>query len=48
MKNDRIDELGKNRYAQVKIADVCNRTVIGAFVLWIMWISTSLLIRFMQ
>ena len=45
MKNERIRELGKDRYAQITMANLCNSAVIGVFALWIIWVSTSLLIH---
>ncbi len=45
MSKDRMHELAKNRVTQIKMADVCNRTVIGIFVLWLVWVATSVLIR---
>lgn len=48
MEKNKIHELGKNRVSQIRMADVCNSTVIGILALWVVWVSTSLLIRFMQ
>lgn len=48
MEKSRMRELGKSRVAQIKMADVCNCTVIGIVAIWGVWISTSLLIRFIQ
>jgi hypothetical protein len=48
MKRSRMHELGKSRVAQIKMADVCNSTVIGIIAMWVVWVSTSLLIRFLQ
>jgi len=45
MKNERIRELGKERYEQITMVNICNSTVIGIFALWIIWVSTSLLIH---
>jgi len=39
---------GKSRVAQMNMADICNGTVIGGFVLWSVWVATSLLLHFMQ
>ena len=46
MKKTRIRELGKDRLTQIKMADICNSMVIGVFALWVIWVSTSLLIHF--
>ena len=46
-KNIKI-ELGKSRVSQIKMADVCNSTVIGIFALWVVWVSTSLLINLVK
>jgi len=46
MNKNRMHELGKNRFAQVKMEDICNRTVIGIVALWVIWVSTSVLIHF--
>ena len=45
MKNAKMIDLGKNRHAQVKMSDICNGAVIGIFALWVVWISTSVLIH---
>lgn len=45
MDKDKMQELAKNRVAQIKMADICNSTVIGIFVLWLVWVATSVLIR---
>jgi len=46
MKENKMHEIGKNRHAQVKMSDICNSAVIGIFALWMIWISTSVLIHF--
>ncbi len=46
MKENRMHELGKQRVLEINPVDICNRAVIGTFALWLVWISTSLLIRF--
>jgi len=48
MQKNRNHEPAKSRLAEIKIADVCNRTAISIIVLWIVWVSTSLLIYFMR
>jgi len=48
MERNRMHELGKSRVAQIKMTDVCNSTVIGIIALWVVWVSTSLLIHFIQ
>ena len=48
MKNERMQELGKERYAQITMANICNSTVIGIVALWIIWVSTSLLIHIVR
>jgi hypothetical protein len=48
MKRKRMQELGKNRVTQIKMADICNSTVVGILAIWVVWLSSSLLIRFMQ
>jgi len=48
MKKNWNHEPAKTRLAEIKMADVCNRTVIGIIVLWVVWVSTSLLIYFMR
>ena len=45
MKDESIQELGKARNEQITLANICNSTVIGIFALWIIWVSTSLLIH---
>jgi len=46
MKDYRKEELGKTRHHQLRMADVCNGTVIGILALWMIWVSTSMLIHF--
>lgn len=46
MNENRMHELGKNRVAEIKMADIFNSAVIGTFALWLVWVSTSLLIYF--
>ena len=48
MARDRMHELAKNRVTQIKMSDICNSTVIGIFAVWVIWVSTSLLIRFIR
>ena len=48
MKRNRKHEFGKSRVAQITKEEVCNSTVIGIIALWVVWVSTSLLIRFLQ
>jgi len=48
MNENRIKELSKNRYEQINMADICNSAVIGIFALWVIWVSTSLLIHFIR
>lgn len=48
MRKNRISELGKSRVSQIKMVDICNSAVIGILALWSVWVSTSLLIRFLQ
>jgi hypothetical protein len=48
MNENRIQELSKNRYEQITMADICNSAVIGIFALWVIWVSTSLLIHFIR
>ena len=45
-KNRMEHDYGKSRVAQMNMVDICNGTVIGGFVLWSVWVATSLLIRF--
>jgi hypothetical protein len=45
MKDYRKNEIGKNRHQQLKMKDVCNGAVIGLAALWMIWISTSVLIH---
>jgi hypothetical protein len=46
MKDYRKNEIGKKRHGQLKMSDVCNGTVIGLASLWMIWVSTSVLIHF--
>jgi len=48
MDKNRFHEIGKSRLEQIKLTYVCNRTVTSIFVLWIVWVSASLLIYFMR
>jgi len=48
MKENRMHELGKKRVAEIRMVDVCNSAVIGTFALWMVWVSTTLLIHFMK
>ena len=48
MKTERMRELERSRSEQIGIADICNSTVIGIFALWVIWVSTSLLIHFFR
>jgi hypothetical protein len=48
MNEDRIHELAKDRVAQIKMADICNSAVIGIIALWLVWVATSVLIRFVR
>ena len=43
--DNRIHELGKSRVAKIKMSDICNSAVLGIFALWVVWVSTSLLIH---
>jgi hypothetical protein len=45
MKDYRKNEIGKNRHQQLKMKDVSNATVLGLAALWMIWISTSVLIH---
>ncbi len=45
MKDYRKEEIGKTRHHQLRMADVCNGTVIGIVALWMIWVSTSVLIH---
>jgi hypothetical protein len=38
-------ELGKKRHAKIKMSDIFNGAVLGIFALWIVWLSTSMLIH---
>ena len=46
MKDYRKDKIGKKRHQQLKMADVGNGIVIGIAALWMIWVSTSMLIHF--
>ena len=48
MKENRIHELNKKRAAEISMSDICNGTVLGIFALWVVWVSTSLLIHFVR
>jgi len=48
MNENRMHELAKDRVAQIKMTDICNSTVIGVFALWLVWVATSVLIRFVR
>jgi hypothetical protein len=48
MNENRIQELSKNRDEQINMAEICNSAVIGIFALWVIWVSTSLLIHFIR
>jgi hypothetical protein len=48
MNEDRIHELAKERVTQIKMADICNSALIGAISLWLVWVATSMLIRFVR
>lgn len=48
MKKERMVELGKKRYGQVSVAEICTGTIMGFFSLWVIWVSTSMLIHFMK
>lgn len=41
-------ELGKSRAAQIRMADVCSGILIGTLAVWIIWLSSSLLLRFIR
>jgi hypothetical protein len=45
MKDYRKNEIGKNRHQQLRTKDVCNGAVIGLATLWMIWVSTSVLIH---
>ena len=45
MKDYRINEIGKKRHQQLRMKDVWNGAVIGLAALWMIWISTSVLIH---
>ena len=46
MKENKMYELGKNRVSEIKMGDICNSAVLGTFALWLVWVSTSVLIHF--
>ena len=48
MKTERMRELERNHSEQINVADICNSAVIGIFALWVIWVSTSLLIHFVR
>jgi len=48
MRSQKLRELERNRSEQINIADICNSAVIGIFALWVIWVSTSLLIHFIR
>lgn len=48
MKENRMQELGKKRVMEIRMSDICNSAVIGILALWLVWVSTSLLIHFIQ
>ena len=48
MKKERMLELGRKRYGQVSVAEIFTSTVMGVFSLWVIWVSTSMLIHFMK
>jgi len=48
MNENRMHELAKGRVSQIKMADICNSTVIGIFSLWLIWVASSVLIRFVR
>ena len=48
MKTEKMRELERNRTEQINMADICNSAVIGIFALWVIWVSTSLLIHFFR
>ena len=48
MKENRMHELGKSRVSEIKMTDIWNSAVIGIFALWVVWVSTSMLIHFMK
>ncbi|MFC1845131.1 hypothetical protein ACFLZ5_10140 [Thermodesulfobacteriota bacterium] len=45
MKDYRKDEIGKKRHAKLKTSEVCNGAVIGIAALWLIWVSTSVLLH---
>ncbi|MDX1776273.1 MAG: hypothetical protein R3297_06800 [Desulfobulbales bacterium] len=48
MKRIRKHEIGKSRVTQITREDVGTCTVIGIIALWVVWVSTSLLIHFFK
>ena len=48
MDNKRMEELGKVRLSAFRLVDIVNGAAIGALAVWLLWISTSLLIHFMK
>ncbi len=46
MKDYRMQKYDKSRVAHVNTSDVCLSAVIGVFALWLLWVSSSLLIHF--
>ena len=48
MNKSRVHELGKDRVAQIRMADIFNHVVIGILTIWAIWVLTSLLIRFIR
>jgi len=48
MGKNRMHELGKSRVVQIRPAEVCISFIIGVITVWGIWISSSLLIRFIQ
>ena len=48
MAKNRMQELGKKRVAEVRMADIFNGAVIGIIALWSFWFSSTVLIRFVH
>jgi hypothetical protein len=48
MKKSRMHELAKSRVAQIRMMEVCNFTVIGGLTVWLLWMASSMLIRFVR
>jgi hypothetical protein len=46
MKDYRKDLIGKRRHAKLKKSEILNGTVIGIASLWLIWVSTSVLLHF--